>query len=104
MQITITNMNVYPNPFRENVTVEFETNLFDSPVDAYLEVFNINGSLVASTNAKKLLSQGYKAGILTWDGKTASGNQVIPGTYLISVRASNANSKTVKASRLVKVH
>jgi flagellar hook assembly protein FlgD len=104
MQITITSMNVYPNPFRDDeVKVEFETNLFDSPVDAHLEIFNINGSLVSSTNSQKLLSEGYTAGVLTWNGLTASGTKVPPGVYLVSVRAGNGNSDTVKASKLVKV-
>jgi len=103
LQITITSMSVYPNPFRDEVKVEFETNLFDSPVDAYLEVFNINGSLVSSTSTRKLLSQGYKIGMLTWDGRTTMGTTVPPGVYLISVRAGNGGSETVKASRLVKV-
>lgn len=103
MQITITSMNVFPNPFRDEVNVEFEVNLFDSPVEAYLEVFNINGSLISSTDSELLLSKGYKAGTLTWDGLTASGNRVPPGVYLISIRAANGNSETVKASRLIKV-
>ena len=104
MQITITSMNVYPNPFRdEEVKVEFETNLFGSPVDAHLEIFNINGSLVSSTNSQKLLSEGYTAGVLTWNGQTASGTKVPPGVYLVSIRAGNGNSDTVKASKLVKV-
>jgi flagellar hook assembly protein FlgD len=103
LQITITGMNVYPNPFREDVKVEFEINLFDSPVEAYLEVFNINGSLVSSTDTELFLSQGYNAGILTWNGLTASGNPVPPGVYLISIRASSGNSETVKAARLIKM-
>lgn len=103
MQITITSMNVYPNPFKEEVKVDFEINLFDTPVDAYLEVFNINGSLISATESQVLLSQGNKAGTLTWDGLTASGNSVPPGVYLISVRAGNGNSETVKASRLIKI-
>ncbi len=103
ISITITNMVVHPNPFMENVVVEFETNLFDSPVDAHLEIFNINGSLVASTASQKLLSQGYKAGMLTWDGRSVSGSAVLPGIYLVTVRAGNGKSDTVKASRVVKV-
>lgn len=103
ISITITNMVVHPNPFMENVVVEFETNLFDSPVDAHLEIFNINGSLVASTTSQKLLSQGYKAGMLTWDGRSVSGAAVLPGIYLVTVRAGNGKSETVKASRVVKV-
>jgi len=103
MQITITSMNVYPNPFRDEVKVDFSVNLFDTPVNARLEVFNINGSLVSSTESKVLLSQGNTPNQLTWDGRTASGTVVPPGVYLISLRVDNGTSETVKASRLVKV-
>ncbi|MFZ4707640.1 MAG: FlgD immunoglobulin-like domain containing protein, partial [Bacteroidales bacterium] len=103
LQINITRMNVFPNPFRGDVKVDFETNLFDSQVEAYLEIFNINGSLVSQTQSKVFLSQGNIPNQLTWDGYTASGSAIPPGMYLISVRASNGNSETVKASRLIKV-
>ncbi len=104
MQITITNMNAYPNPFRDEINVGFEINLFDAAIDAYLEVFNINGSLVSSTETKTLLTQGYNAGVLTWDGLSNTGEKVKPGVYLLSIRASNGTSKTVKATRIIKVN
>lgn len=103
MQITITGMTVYPNPFRDEIRADFEINLFDTPVEAYLEVFSLNGSFVSSTATKLLLSEGYKAGSLTWDGRNVSGNVVPPGIYLISIRASNGISETVKASRVIKL-
>jgi hypothetical protein len=103
MQITITGMKVYPNPFWDGVKVEFDVNLFDSPVEAHLEVFNINGALVRSTETELLLSEGYNAGTLTWDGLGYSGNRVPPGSYLICVKAGNGKSQTVKAMRVIKV-
>jgi len=103
IQITITGMSAYPNPFRGEVNVSFEINLFDSPLKAHLEIFNINGALVSRTDPKTLLAQGYNAGVLTWDGRSASGEAVKPGVYLVSIRASNGKSETVKALRLVKL-
>ncbi len=104
LQITITNVNVYPNPFRDVVNVEFDINLFDTPVEAYLEVFNINGSLVAQTDKTLLMSHGFSAGKLEWDGRNHSGEAIPPGIYLVSIRVSNGNSETVKASRIIKVN
>jgi len=103
MQITITSMSVYPNPFRDELKVDFDINLFDAQVEAYLEVFNMNGSLVSSTDSKLLLSQGYKAGQLTWDGRTDFGTVAPPGVYIVSIRAANGASQTVKAARVVKL-
>ena len=103
IQVSITNLNVHPNPFRDEVKVEFDVNLFDTPIHAYLEVFDVNGSLVCSTASQVLMSQGYTCGVLTWDGRDASGNAVPPGIYMICVRAGYNNSKAVKASRIIKV-
>jgi hypothetical protein len=103
MQISITSMNMSPNPFTDNIKVAFEVNLFDSPVEAHLEVFNINGSLVSTTETELFVAQGYKAGELTWDGRSNSGAIIPPGVYIISVRASNGNSETVKAMKVVKL-
>ncbi len=102
LQISITSMNVYPNPFTNSLSVEFEINLLDAAVSAYLEVFNSNGSLVSSTDTRLLLSQGYQSELLTWNGRTSSGSTLPPGVYLLVVKAGNDNSKTVKAARVIK--
>jgi hypothetical protein len=102
MQITITDVNITPNPFTDQIRVGFSVNLFNSPVEAWLEVFNMNGSLISSTSAKNQLVQGYDAGYLTWDGTMAAGGEAPAGAYLVCVRASNGKSETVKAVRVVK--
>jgi hypothetical protein len=102
MQISITGMSISPNPFTESIKVAFEVNLFDSPVEAHLEVFNINGSLVSTTETESFIAQGYKAGELTWDGHGNTGASLPPGVYLVCLRASNGNSETAKAMKVVK--
>lgn len=102
-KISLTSMNVYPNPFRDDVKVDFTVNLFDTPVKAWLEIFNSNGSLISATESKVMLSLGSTPNQLVWDGRRASGSPVPPGIYLISIRATAGNSETVKASKLVKV-
>jgi len=101
--LEITSVNVHPNPSREGFKVEFEINLFDSPVDAYLEVFNMNGMLISSTQPELLISQDNKAGELFWDGYSTTGKPVAPGIYLVCIRAGNGKSQTVKATKVLKV-
>lgn len=103
MQIIVTNITTYPNPFTNEIKVGFEINLSDIPVEAHLEIFNMNGQLVSVTDKEILLAQGYIAGELKWDGRNASGEVVTPGVYIVSVRASNGNSETVKAVRVLKI-
>lgn len=102
LQLTITSLNAYPNPFNNEIKVELQINLIDADVSAQLEVFNSNGSLISSSDNKLLLSQGYKTDILTWNGRTSSGANLPPGVYLLVVKAGNNNSKTVKATRVIK--
>ena len=102
MQISITKVSVSPNPFNESIKIGFEINLADLPIEAHLEVFDINGSLVNTTKIESLLGQGYNAGELKWDGRKNSGSIVPPGVYIVAVRASSGNSKTVKAVKVVK--
>ena len=96
-------VNVFPNPFRDEVKVEFKTSLIVQPMEAHLEVFNINGSLMTKTVSQQFLQQGYKEGSLTWDGRRASGSTVPPGIYLIVLKLNDGKSETIKSSRLIKV-
>jgi len=96
-------VNVFPNPFRDEVKVEFKTSLIVQPMEAHLEVFNINGSLMTKTVSQQFLQQGYKEGSLTWDGRRASGSKVPPGIYLIVLKLNDGKSETIKSSRLIKV-
>lgn len=101
--IEITNVNVHPNPSKDGFKVEFEINLFDAPIQAYLEVFNMNGMMINATPSELLISQNNKAGVLFWDGCSTSGNSVAPGIYLVCIRAGNGKSQTVKATKVLKV-
>jgi len=101
--LEITNIHVFPNPSREGFNVEFDVNLANSPIEAYLEVFNMNGMLVSSTPSKLMISEGVKADVLTWDGLTTNGSDVTPGIYLVCVRAGNTKSQTVKSTKVLKV-
>ena len=103
IQIAVTSMNVFPNPSRDEFKVDFEINLLGETVEAHLEIFNINGSLVCTTATKVLSAEGYHAGRLTWDGRSNSGSPVVPGVYLISVKVTNGSSGSVKASRVLKL-
>jgi len=103
IQLSITKINAFPNPFREGLSVDFEINLFDAPVEAYLEVFNINGALISNTETKLSLSDGHTSGRLTWDGRSGSGAKITPGVYLVAVRAKSGKSETVKATKVLKL-
>ena len=79
----------YPNPFNPVTTISYqiEKNEF---VD--LSIFDLNGNLI-----KNIIHQHVNAGpgIVNWDGKSNSGQNVSGGIYLYTLESSTF-SKTKK--------
>jgi flagellar hook assembly protein FlgD len=76
-----TEINFYPNPFSDKVTIEIKL-LKDSEVQ--VEVLNQLGQRVKTITTKQLLPGGlYK---LEWDGRNTGGQSVSPGVYHLKVK------------------
>lgn len=75
---------VYPNPFSESATLEFE---LTRPADVRIEVIDILGRTV-----RTFPSRTYSAGRWSqiWDGRTADGRRVASGSYIFIVDTGNA--------------
>ncbi|HDS01570.1 MAG TPA: T9SS type A sorting domain-containing protein, partial [candidate division Zixibacteria bacterium] len=71
----------YPNPFNPTTNIEFAV---PSRTHVKLNVFNIAGQKVR-TLVNEELEAGWK--LVTWDGKTDSGDEVGSGVYLYRVEA-----------------
>lgn len=78
-QLYFKEINAYPNPFNEKVTInlclEFSGHLL-------IEVFDLNGDMV------RILSSNYQLPgqvSFVWDGRNDAGEQVSPGLYCISI-------------------
>lgn len=103
MGVSITAITAYPNPFTDDVNVEFEHNLFDSSVDVVLDVISSDGHLVRSYPQVTLISSGNKAGPVQWDGLNESGQKAGAGLYLLRVRVSDDyNGKAAKTVKVIK--
>jgi flagellar hook assembly protein FlgD len=67
----------YPNPFRDETTIEFS---IAEEGDVSLEVFDVLGQLVIT------LADGHREPAtytLGWDGRSANGREVPSGIYVI---------------------
>lgn len=71
--------NVYPNPFRENASIELI--IKDSANPYTLSIYNLRGELVHRQT-------GQQTGKLklSWDGKDSRNRQVAPGIYFIRLK------------------
>ncbi len=83
----------YPNPFSENLSIEFSV-IEKSSID--LSVFDINGKHIKSI-INKIYSPGkYK---LKWNGRCEKGKEIMAGIYFACI---TANGKVIQSIRLIK--
>ena len=79
-ELGFTEINCYPNPFSDEVTVEIKL-VKDSEVQ--VEVLNQLGQKVRLLQTGKMLNSGVHR--LTWDGKSAENQQVSTGIYHLRI-------------------
>jgi hypothetical protein len=68
----------YPNPFREQVTIEIQ---LPTPGDLKVEVFDTSGRLIRTLYK----GDANKNEHLLWDGRGQNGVKMLSGTYLLKV-------------------
>jgi hypothetical protein len=84
-------ISVYPNPFRENISIEIQ--LTETSALQDLSVYDLKGSLIYKFD-KNILNAGSKRTI-TWNGQSQNGEKLKAGIYLLVFRTAKT-SKTVK--------
>ena len=77
----------YPNPFTTSTGFYFEHNKPDQMLEILIQIFTVSGKLVKSISLN-ILSSGYKAGPIYWDGRDDFGDNIGRGVYVyrLSVR------------------
>ena len=77
-------LNVYPNPFRRNIEINFTNQL---PVACTeLKIYNSAGDLVRMFSSEKDRFNTAEGSVL-WDGRDFSGRQLPAGVYLCKFKA-----------------
>lgn len=77
-------VNIFPNPFSEQVAIEYE--LQNTAASVELEIFNLNGQRMARFDQGK---QGAGHYTVQWDGTNGT-QRVPPGTYVYRLTADGA--------------
>ncbi|MEZ5083676.1 MAG: T9SS type A sorting domain-containing protein [Bacteroidales bacterium] len=79
----IKTLDIYPNPFKTQTTIEFKTN---KQQQINVSIFNLNGQHI-----KTLMNENTQPGTyrLLWNGKGKNGKEywVIPGLYLVRLQS-----------------
>jgi len=85
--VTKSDVKVYPNPFRDEVTIAYPESIGTDLTVVITET--ISGRTVRTLSVKSIEGGGTPNKI-TWDGKGESGELLKPGTYLYQLRTSDS--------------
>jgi hypothetical protein len=84
-KLQLNNVVLYPNPFREQIQVQFEHNKAGEPVALALSVYTTKGQLVRELPASFDFAP-ERIRTLSWDGRGKDGNRMPPGIYLYRIQ------------------
>jgi len=95
------NLMNFPNPFRDKTTFSFEYNYPYTDLDVDLRIYSLFGALVKTIH-KTVMTEGFKAETISWDGTGDDGAMVGSGTYIYRLLISLPDGASVaRSSKLV---
>jgi hypothetical protein len=80
-------LKVYPNPFRDKVTLEISLAQFTGVDEVVIRIFNLTGQLVFEKY--EAVESGQTATTI-WQGDGINGEKVPAGQYIVMIRAGEA--------------
>ncbi len=75
-------LNIYPNPFRDRLTVSLKLN---NPAEISLEVLNLEGRMIKTLKNEFMQAGNHE---VFWSD---AGNELLPGTYFIRLTGKNSS-------------
>ena len=91
----------YPNPFTTSTDFYFEHNYPCCNLDVQIQIFTVSGRLIKTIH-QEVLTNGYRAEPITWDGLDDYGDVIGKGVYIYKLTIRNSDNKTAeKTEKLV---
>ncbi|MFH0866141.1 MAG: type IX secretion system sortase PorU, partial [Bacteroidota bacterium] len=91
----------YPNPFTTHTEFYFEHNQPCCDLDVQIQIFTITGKLVKTID-QNVLTDGFRAEPIAWDGLDEYGDPIARGVYLYRLKIKNTDgSLAEKTEKLV---
>jgi hypothetical protein len=78
----------YPNPFTTHTEFYFEHNQPCCDLDVQIQIFTISGKLVKTID-QNVLTDGFRAEPVAWDGLDEYGDPIARGVYLYKLKIKN---------------
>jgi hypothetical protein len=83
-RLSISNLQSRPNPYYEGTSFFFENNKPGSALDVTIRIYSLMGKLLTALEYS-VLTESTESGLLYWNGKDASGNELPPGLYVYTL-------------------
>ncbi|HRY31841.1 MAG TPA: type IX secretion system sortase PorU [Bacteroidales bacterium] len=101
-RLVIENLVNYPNPFIDHTCFVFNHNQPGTELEVEIQVYSVTGSLVRVLKTR-LLTDGFKAGPILWDGLSEQGARLNRGMYVyrLHVRTSEGENYNKTAKLIV---
>jgi hypothetical protein len=80
-RLSLSQLITRPNPYRDYTQFEFQHNKPGSSLDVTIMIFDISGHLV-TTLQYAIQPESTDSGLLYWNGRDASGNELSSGLYV----------------------
>jgi len=99
--LAIKNLLNYPNPFTTRTTFHFDHNRPNEQLEALLQVYTVSGKLV-KTLRQDILTQGFHADQLIWDGLDDFGDRIGRGVYIYRLKVqTSSGERAIETQKLV---
>jgi hypothetical protein len=83
-------LSPFPNPFSDSITIPFATNTENTFVQVV--IYDLMGKRIADVVSQNF-DQGYHEA--KWEGKDTSGNKIMQGIYVYSIRTNESDREVV---------
>lgn len=99
--LAIKNLLNYPNPFTTRTTFHFDHNRPNEQLEALLQVYTVSGKLV-KTLRQNIITQGFHADQLVWDGLDDFGDRIGRGVYIYRLKVqTSSGERAIETQKLV---
>lgn len=99
--LAIKNLLNYPNPFTTRTTFHFDHNRPNEQLEALLQVYTVSGKLV-KTIRQNIISTGFHADQLVWDGLDDFGDRIGRGVYIYRLKVqTSTGERAIETQKLV---
>ncbi len=95
VELDITNVLNYPNPFTTYTEFWFEHNQALSTLDVSVQVYTVSGRLV-KTLYKTMLTDGYRSEPISWNGLDDFGDRLARGVYVYKLSVRDNQGKSIE--------